>query len=295
MEIIGILADMLGGQSAKLLKENASAVTELRLRIGKPACIRLLNNLNLLGEAVNGETFSALMNRLMENSLYAREHELRQGYFTASGGCRVGVCGHVSAGSDGIQSISGIASACIRIPREIPGCADEIVRIIMKDKLESVLLISPPGMGKTTLLRDLVRQVSDAGFQVALVDERRELAACVEGIPQLDVGRHTDVMDGLDKQRAIPMLLRACAPDLIAVDELGGEGDAQAVLEAARCGAAVAASAHAADFQDAMQRRSIARLIHAGIFHHCAVLGPVPGKIKAMHSCADAKFQIERI
>ena len=285
---------MLGGHTAQLLRGNASSVTELRLRIGRPAIVRLLGRVNLPGDPVHREPFSALMNRLMENSLYARERELRQGYFTAFGGCRVGVCGHVCAGSEGVQSISAIASACIRIPRELPGCADEIFRMLPMDRPRSLLLLSPPGLGKTTMLRDLVRRVSDAGFQVALADERRELAACCEGVPQLDVGASTDVMDGLDKQRAIPMLLRSCAPDLIAVDELGGEGDAQAILEAARCGAAVAASAHAANLRDAMLRPCIGGLIRRGIFQHIVVLGPVPGKIKALHTCADAKFQMER-
>lgn len=294
MKIIEILADMLGGNTAQQLRANLTTTTELRLRIGKPALIRLLNGGFISGDIVNRSVFENLMNSLMENSLYARERELRQGYFTSYGGCRVGICGHVCAGEAGIQSISAIASACIRIPREICGCAAVLKDLVLQEQLQSLLLISPPGMGKTTMLRDLVRQISDSGFQVALADERREIAACNEGVPQLDVGQFTDVMDGLDKTLAIPMMIRACAPDLIAVDELGGAGDARAVLEAHRCGVAVAASVHAASLQEAVLRPVTAELLRCGVFQHCAVLGPVPGKIKSLHSCAADKLDIER-
>jgi len=295
VKIITILADMLGGETGRLLKENEGALTELRLRIDRPAYLRLLNGNSVCGDIMRRPVFQGLMNCLMENSLYAREEELRSGYFTSFGGCRVGVCGHVGNGTDGIQSISGIASACIRIPREIIGCADALVPRVIARQLHSLLIISPPGMGKTTVLRDLARQISNAGFHVALVDERRELAACADGVPQLDVGKSTDVMDGLDKIHAIPMLIRACAPDLIVVDELGGEADVRAVMDAAMCGVAVAASIHAGGIQEAVRRPAIAALLDSGIFHFCAELGPVPGKIKALHACVGSSLQTERV
>lgn len=119
-------------------------------------------------------------------------------------------------------------------------------------------------------------------MNVAVADERREIAACREGVPQLDVGSRTDVMDGCPKAEAMPMLVRACAPDLLVADEIGSRADAEAIRDAARCGVRVAATAHAGDLREALLRGQIAPLIRDGVFDWCAVLGPEPGKIKSL-------------
>ena len=126
---------------------------------------------------------------------------------------------------------------------------------------------------------------------MAVCDERREIAACVDGVPQLDVGVCTDVLDGLRKSLAIPMMVRACRPDIIAVDELGGEEDALAVLDAVYCGVSVIATAHAGSIREAYMRKCTALLLKQNVFQYCAVLGDRPGQIKSLRACANERYQ----
>ena len=286
-----MLADMLGGKTAVLLELHTDTIAELRLRVNQMARLCLLDGCCLDGDQIDHQTLHQVLNRLMENSMYACEHQLRQGYFTSLGGCRVGVCGHIPDGGSGISALSSIGSACIRFPREIPGCADALVPHVCAEGLRSILILSVPGFGKTTMLRDLVRCASEKGYNVCVSDERREIAACVQGVPQMNLGPNTDVMDGLPKSMAIPMLMRACAPDLIVVDELGDERDALAVLEARRCGVAVAATAHAGCLEDALARKCTGELLRRGAFDFCALLGPGRGQILSLYDCKKERFQ----
>lgn len=287
--MIELTADMLGGTTARLLRLHGDALSEIRLRADRPARLRRLDGTEISGDPICARDLQRILNRLMENSLYAREEELRQGYFTAADGSRVGVCGKINAGQCGVESLANIGSACIRIPREARGCAGELFSQLYGDGLASLLILSPPGMGKTTLIRDLARMLSDDGWNVAIADERREIAACREGVPQLDVGSRTDVLDGCPKALGLPMLVRSCAPDLIIADEIGGEGDVQAILDAARCGVRIVATAHASSLREAVRRRQIADLLQGNIFDWCALLGPRPGMIRQIQSMREGE------
>ena len=286
MERVDRLAEALGGTLGEAVRQNAETLTELRLRSGQPARLIRMGLPELTLEILETERLRRILNQLMENSLYAWEDELRQGYFTAAGGLRVGVCGHMSPGRESVGNLTSIGSACIRFPREVRGCAAELAEKLSRDRPAGALILSPPGLGKTTLLRDLVRILSDAGWNVGLADERREIAACREGVPQLDVGARTDVMDACPKERSIPMLVRSCAPDVIAADEIGSAGDMEAIRDAARAGAAVIATAHATDCEAALRRRNIAPLLREGVFDWVVTLGPDPGRIRSMRKIA---------
>ena len=286
MECVDRLAEALGGALGEAVRQNAAAVTELRLRSGKPARLIRMGGAELMLETVEADRLRRILDRLMENSLYAWEDELRQGYFTAAGGLRVGVCGHMSPGRDALGNLTSIGSACIRFPREVKGCAGELMERVARDRPEGTLILSPPGMGKTTLLRDMVRLISDAGWNVGLADERREIAACREGVPLLDVGARTDVMDACPKEKSIPMLVRSCAPDVIAADEIGSAGDMEAIRDASRAGVAVIATAHAPDLEGAMRRRNIAPLLRERAFEWAVTLGPEPGRIRSVERIA---------
>ena len=279
MERADRLAEALGGALGEAVRQNAATLTELRLRSGRPARLIRMSGPEIRLETVEADRLRRILDRLMENSLYAWEDELRQGYFTAAGGLRVGVCGKLKPGREAVGSLSSIGSACIRFPREVKGCAEALAAKLAADRPEGALILSPPGLGKTTILRDLVRILSDAGWNVGLADERREIAACREGVPQMDVGARTEVMDACPKERSIPMLLRSCAPDVIAADEIGSAGDTEALRDAARAGAAVIATAHAADCGAALRRKNIAPLLREGVFDWIVTLGPEPGRI----------------
>ena len=271
MELRDRLASRLDARIALLW----DVLREIRIRIGRPARYMRLDGGEEQGPVTDASSVQALARMLMEDSLYACEDALREGYFTAAGGCRVGVCGKMPVNGGRIRTLSAIGSLCIRIPRQIKGCAKDLLPHISGN----LLILSPPGLGKTTLLRDLARLASESGLNVAVADERGELAACREGVPQLDLGSRTDVMDACPKALAIPMLVRACAPDVIIADEIGGEGDGQALRDAAFCGVHIAASAHAGSMDDAFCRLQLQPLFRDRLFGTIVLLGETPGKI----------------
>lgn len=189
-------------------------------------------------------------------SLYAYEEEIRKGFLTVEGGHRIGVCGQVSCEGEQIRRIHPISYLNIRVAREQKGCADHIFPFLMDRGLfQNTLILSAPGIGKTTLLRDVIRILSDgsdlcAGRKVGLVDERSEIAGCLRGVPQNDVGMRTDVLDGCPKEEGMMLLIRSMAPDVLAVDEIGGERDMYALQYAMRCGCQIVATIHSRDMEE---------------------------------------------
>lgn len=273
------------------LRGREDAVAEIRLRSGRATRLHLTDGGEIAAETVTEARLRQIALRLMDGSYYSRENDLREGYFTARGGFRVGVCGKLAPDRGGVPTMEAINALCIRIARERKGCATEIARDILADGLQSALILSPPGFGKTTLIRDLARIVSDSGRNVAIADERGEIAACVQGTPALDVGTRTDVMDGCPKAKAIPMLIRACAPELIVADEIGGAEDAQALTDAVRCGVRIAATAHADSFHEAAARENLGALIGSGLFFLICVLGGRPGKVVEKRICRNGAYE----
>lgn len=154
-------------------------------------------------------------------------------------------------------------------------------------------------MGKTTLLRDYIRLLSDQGMNIGLADERREIACCLEGIPQLDVGKYTDVMDACPKHLALQMMIRACAPDLVAADEIGSTEDAEALLDARRCGVQAAVSVHGLDLEDIKRRGFVRKLLEEGLFDWCVLLGPGRGRVReiiSLHENVDeGLYDVQRV
>lgn len=250
---------------------------EIRIRPERPTVFVTASRTASLPWAPDKKHLTALVEAITEHSLYARAEETSQGYITLRGGHRMGLCGRVMH-SDSRSVLSDIGSVCIRIAGEWPGCADQLTARL-QDAPQSLLIIGPPGSGKTTLLRDLARQLASGrkAHQVVIVDERSELAACVGGIPQLNVGESTDVLEGLHKQEAFSWLLRSMAPDIIITDELGSDTDAAAVLEAVNSGVVVCASAHGSSLQDAAARPALATLMSRRVFDLYAVLAPEGG------------------
>ena len=268
--------------------EAAFSAREIRLRAGCPAQV-----IGGAGEWLSRERLSAdwierAADALAAHSLYARDEELRQGYLSLADGSRAGVCGRFTAEDGRVRRLTAIRSICVRVARACPGCADAVMPFLYEGGQPlSALILSAPGLGKTTLLRDMARQFSlgtaqGPGVCVALADERRELAAS----GALDVGPRTDAAEGCPKPEAIRMLVRAMAPRVIATDELGGAGDAAAVLEAARCGVSVLATAHAPSVAAARQRQALRPLLEAGAFDRLIVLSGGVGHVAGIYDGA---------
>ena len=282
MDAVTGLAALLPEELGRTIGTLPPDLTELRVRAGRPVQLVCLSGEVFRGGAISAELVAQTAQALARHSLYAREEELKEGFFTIDGGCRVGVCGRMAADGQA-RRLTHIGSVCVRVARAVEGAADGIMDALFDadDRPVNALIVSPPGMGKTTMLRDLARQLSDGtggrrGLRVALADERGELAGCVLGVPTLNVGRRTDVMDGCPKRIAMRLIIRAMSPEVIVTDELGHEGDAEAALDAMRSGARVIASVHARDGKEAQARLGGSL---AGAFERMIVLGRDIGQV----------------
>jgi len=250
--------------------EDFDDLTELRLRADKPILAYKMSREYQVNYKPTPSDIADTVERISQYSLYAMEEELRMGYLSLPGGHRVGVTGRVVLDSGGIRTIRPISGLNIRICRAVPGCGEGILPKILE---HNCMIISPPGCGKTTLLRDLVRLMSDKhGLTIGLVDERSEIGGCYKGVPQHDVGIRTDILDGCPKAEGMMLLLRAMAPDVIVVDELGGVEDALAVENVLNAGIRLLCSVHGYSLKDVQQKPNLQSLFAKGVFTKFVVL-----------------------
>ena len=285
------LARFFPKELSEVIAAESGALTEIRLRARRPVQLVSGSTDRFCGEPISGPQLHRMLMAMMEHSYYAREEELAQGYFTMLNGCRVGVCGAYSIGDSGRVAMRAIGSACIRIAREVRGCGEEAVKELLSNGgPRSAILLSRPGMGKTTILRDAARLLSNHGLSVGIADERHEIAACRDGVPTMDVGERTDVADGCPKHLAMDRLIRSMSPRVIVTDELGDARDVEAVREAARRGAAVLTSVHGGSF-DRLRHGAVGELISEGLFSTVFLLDGAPGRIAAVrHFGGDAAW-----
>ncbi len=244
---------------------------EIRLRRAYPPCALFPEGERSLGTSeVSENDIAFVLDRASRSSLHSVQGELRQGFISAGRGIRIGVCGSVSS-SGGIESFRDVSSLAIRIPHEVRGVGGEVMERLFPFE-SSVLIISPPGGGKTTFLRELIRRASTSGKRVSLCDERGEVAAMWRGRAGFDLGPHTDVLSGADKARGIIMLLRSMNPQIIALDEISAAGDAEALEQAAYCGAAIFATAHGGNIHELRKRPHYRRLLDGGVFEKAVII-----------------------
>ncbi len=275
-----LLPDRLSIPALDLAPEQMACAEEIRLRIGREIHLTFPEReLPIQRTRVTAEDLEQVLDRATEFSRYTAQDTIRMGFVTAWGGYRVGICGTVVSDAEGCETIRDISSLAIRIPREREDIARPLLSQLLVDgRAVNTLILSPPGGGKTTFLRDLVRLMSDgselnAPHRISLVDERGEIAAMHHGVAQLAVGSHTDVMDACPKALAVPMLLRAMTPQVIALDEIASRGDVDALCAASKCGVTLLATAHAVSTEELKSRPVFGALLECGIFQRAVLIG----------------------
>lgn len=269
----GLLPFGLRQLALSMPQAERAVAEELRLRAGYPMSVTLPEGEVVLPgcPVISPGDLRTVLEIATQASAHAALEQVRHGFFTVRGGHRMGLCGTAVVKDGAIHNLRELSSLNIRIARQVTGVGDEILlQLRGEGALPSVLVLAPPGAGKTTLLRDIIRGLS-AGVggppvRVGVADERGELGAMYEGVPQLDLGPHTDVMDGCTKADGLMMLLRGMNPKVLAMDEVTAPGDIDALEAAAGCGAALLATAHGQGIEDLKRRTLYIRLLERRIF-----------------------------
>ena len=251
-QVIRQLPEEVHREIMQISKVKRMELLEVRLRVGQNPAYRIFQPQTASERTVHGrkrcskKEIDDCINKFINYSYYAYDDEIRNGYITLPGGHRVGICGQVAAENGKTRTLKSISSVNIRRAKEYRGIADSLIEKLISPvgEITSTLLVSPPRCGKTTLLRDLVRALSQKGYVTGVCDERSEIAGMSGGVPAFDLGENTDILDACPKAEGMIMLLRSMAPDVIVTDEIGREEDADAIRRILLSGTSVIATIH---------------------------------------------------
>ena len=259
---------------SNLLQENpqiANELQEIRIRVDKPIILKLREKDLILQYNILQTEILQIVERLCENSIYAYKNQICEGFITIKGGHRIGLTGSCVIENGKITNIKYISSLNIRIAREVKNCSTRILREIIDIENKTIynsIIVAPPGRGKTTILRDIIRRISDGieeinfrGKTCGVVDERGEIAAMYKGAPQNDVGIRTDIIENVSKNKGIHMLIRTMAPEIIACDEIGSKEDVEAIHYALYSGVKGIFTMHGKNVEDIKNNKQIYELI----------------------------------
>jgi len=261
-----------------------SLVEEIRLRTNKPLMLKIGQETEITDYIVKQQEILQAFERICENSVYSYRRQICDGYITIRGGNRVGIVGSAVVDNGQVININYISSLNFRIAREKIGCSNSVIKDILdfaNNSIYNTLIVSPPGCGKTTLLRDIIRNISNGineiGFKgktVGVVDERGEIAAMYKGVAQNDIGIRTDVVDNMPKPEAMRMLVRSMCPDVITCDEIGSIEDINAIDYAMCSGVKGIFTAHGKNIEEINRNPELSQLLNKHVFERIILLNP---------------------
>lgn len=273
-------------------------INEIRIRENKAIIVTISNKSYFLSQegltgklekAIIAEKFliDEIVKRACENSVYAFSNQIKEGFITTQGGIRIGLGGEGVYENKSLKTLKNINSLSIRIPREVKGCAIKILEYLFKQDFLNTLIISPPGGGKTTLIRDIIYQLSQKNYcyNILLVDERFEIANCFNGLATLDVGNFCDILSGVSKRYAFENGIRSLRPDIIVTDEISNLSDYDSILYACNSGVNILASIHAKTIDDLKYKKDFESILKNKVFSRFIVLSSRdgPGTIEAIY------------
>ena len=292
--IIGRLPDDIARTLRMMPESMSSRLEEIRFRTGRPVMVyaggREYEMYRRDNQNLSPEELEKIFRLLVHHSVYSYQEDIRSGFVTLDGGHRVGICGRaVTDGSGHVVSIKNISSINIRRGREVIGSSDGILPYLAEGGkgVKNTIIVSPPKCGKTTVLRDLIRNLSNMGYKVGVCDERCEIAGACGGRYGFDLGLRTDVVDSCPKDAGILMLIRSMSPDVVAVDEIGTEADARAIERACVSGVSVVAAMHGDSFEDVL-RSPIGKFVKSGVIRRLVFLtdSPAPGTVSDVRNAS---------
>lgn len=275
-EILSVLPQNIKSELCKI--QNSDKLQEIRMRVDRPLIFQVGEKEVVSRYNTNAEDIKILMQKISNYSIYAFQEQLKQGYITLKGGHRIGICGSFVIENNTIKTIKDVGSINIRISKQVLNCSKHVIPYILhNNNILNTIIISPPRCGKTTIIRDIARELSSRGKKVCVVDERSEIGGCYCGVPQMELGIRTDVLDNCPKSEGINMAIRTMSPQVIVCDEIGTYRDSESILMALNSGVSIIATIHGYGIDDYFNRAVFKELVENNVFSLGVVLSTKNG------------------